>query len=284
VTLSWGTAHLALEEVTKSGRKGPAAVLGCGAVGLATARLLQSRGFEVTIYAKELPPETTSNVAGASWYPSLIVDEALRTPDFDAQFEKAARFSHRYFQGLVGERYGVHWREQYNLSDAPIGEPWEFALLRDLFPEPRALPPSEHPFASPYVVVDNMMFIEPPVYLATLLEDFRLGDGRLRVRAFATPAEVGALEESIVVNCTGLGARELFGDRDLVAVKGQLSVLLPQPEVDYAVATNDLYMFPRRDGILLGGTRERSVETHEANLAAEGRILQGHKLIFDEMR
>src|SRR5262249_22276522 len=42
VTLSWGSAHLALEEVAKSGRGGPAAVLGCGAVGLATARLLQS--------------------------------------------------------------------------------------------------------------------------------------------------------------------------------------------------------------------------------------------------
>jgi len=284
VTLSWGTAHLALEEVTKSGRKGPAAVLGCGAVGLATARLLQSRGFEVTIYAKELPPETTSNVSGASWYPSLIVDEALRAPGFDAQFEKAARFSHRYFQGLVGERYGVHWREQYTLSDAPIGDPWEFVWLRDLFPETRALATSEHPFASPYVVVDNMMFIEPPVYLAAVLEDFRLGNGRVRVRTFATPAEVGALEESIVVNCTGFGARELFGDRDLVAVKGQLSVLLPQPEVDYAVATNDLYMFPRRDGILLGGTRERGVETHEPDQAAEGRILQGHKLIFDGMR
>jgi len=129
-----------------------------------------------------------------------------------------------------------------------------------------------------------MMFIEPPVYLAAVLEDFRLGNGRVRVRTFATPAEVGALEESIVVNCTGLGARELFGDRDLVAVKGQLSVLLPQPEVDYAVATNDLYMFPRRDGILLGGTRERGVETHEPDQAAEGRILQGHKLIFDGMR
>jgi glycine/D-amino acid oxidase-like deaminating enzyme len=56
VTLSWGSAHLALEELAKSGRRGPAAVLGCGAVGLATARMLQSRGFDVTIYARELPP------------------------------------------------------------------------------------------------------------------------------------------------------------------------------------------------------------------------------------
>jgi glycine/D-amino acid oxidase-like deaminating enzyme len=64
VTLSWGTAHLAVEEALKTNQT-KYAVLGCGAVGLATARLLQRRGFEVTIYAKDLPPNTTSNIAGA---------------------------------------------------------------------------------------------------------------------------------------------------------------------------------------------------------------------------
>lgn len=284
VTLSWGSAHLAMEEVAKSGKGGPAAILGCGAVGLATARLLQNRGFDVTIYARELPPDTTSNVAGASWYPSLVVDEGLRTSVFDLQFERAARFSHRYFQGLVGDHYGVHWREQYFLSDGPIEDPWEYTLLRDLFPETRKLRPSEHPFASQYVLVDNMMFIEPPVYLMALLRDFRLAGGRVRVGALATSAEVAALPEALIVNCTGLGARELFGDRDLVSVKGQLTVLLPQPEIDYALATNDLYMFPRRDGILLGGTHERGVETREPNLEAERRILEGHRATFDRMR
>ena len=88
-----------------------------------------------------------------------------------------------------------------------------------------------------------------------------------------------------MINCTGLGARELFGDRELTPVKGQLTVLLPQPEVDYAVATDeDLYMFPRRDGILLGGTQERGVETQEPNRDAERRILTSHKAIFDAMR
>ena len=227
VTLSWGSAHLAVEDVAKSGKGGPAAVLGCGVVGLATARLLQSRGFDVSIYARELPPDTTSNVAGASWYPSLVVEEGLRTPAFDVQFERAARFSHRYFQGLVGDHYGVHWREQYYISDAPIEDPWEYTLLSDLFPASRHLRPSEHPFASKYVVVDNMMFIEPPIYLMALLRDFQLGGGRVRVRAFASASEVAALAEPILINCTGLGARDLFGDRDLVSVKGQLTVLLP---------------------------------------------------------
>lgn len=285
VTLSWGTAQLALEKVGESGRIGPVAVLGCGAVGLATARLLQDRGFDVTIYARELPPETTSNLAGASWYPSLVIDASLRTPKFDRQFERAARFSHRFFQGLVGERYGVCWREQFFLSDVPADEPWEYTLLRDLFPEGRSLARSEDPFSSPHVFVDTMMFIDPRVYLDALLRDFRLAEGRVQVRAFATPDELGQLHEPIIVNCTGLGARELFGDRDLVGIKGQLTVLVPQPEVDYAVATDEyLYMFPRRDGILLGGTQERGVETLEPNLAAERRILEGHMSIFDGMR
>jgi D-amino-acid oxidase len=284
VTLSWGTAELAVEQIATSGRIGPAAILGCGVVGLATARLLQGRGFGVTIYARELPPDTTANVAGALWYPHLVVDEAHRTPVFDAQFERAAQFSYRYFQGLVGDRYGVSWREQYFLSSAPIEDPWEYALLRGLLPEPRRLHPSEHPFGPRHALVDNMIFIEPPVYLTALLRDFRDAGGRVQVRAFTTAAGIAALPEPIVVNCTGLGARELFDDRELMAVKGQLVVLHPQPEVDYAVLTDDdLYMFPRRDGILLGGTHEHGVETREPNAEATQHILAGHKAIFDGM-
>jgi glycine/D-amino acid oxidase-like deaminating enzyme len=134
------------------------------------------------------------------------------------------------------------------------------------------------------VLVDTMMFIEPPIYLPALLGDFRDAGGRVHVRTFATPADVAALAEPVVVNCTGLGARELFGDRELTAVKGQLTVLLPQPEVDYALLTeDDLYMFPRRDGILLGGTHEHGVETREPNAEAGRSILAGHQAIFDTM-
>jgi len=101
VSLSWGTANLAADLARQSDAR-QAAVLGCGAVGLATARLLQDRGYGVTIYARELPPNTTSNIAGAQWLPVTVADAPRRTPAFDAQFLAASRFAFRYYQTLVG--------------------------------------------------------------------------------------------------------------------------------------------------------------------------------------
>jgi glycine/D-amino acid oxidase-like deaminating enzyme len=253
---------------------------------LATARTLQRRGFDVTIYAKDLPPETTSNIAGASWFPSSVVQDERRTPNFNVQFERAARFAHRQYQLLVGDEYGVHWREQYALSDADDddgNQSWDYTMLRDLFPAPRRLKPAENPFPVKHAYVDNMMFIETSVYLNALLRDFYIAGGRVHRVAFAEPRQLGSLSEPVVINCTGLGSRELFGDRELEPVKGQLTALIPQPEVNYAMVSSGLYMFPRRDGIMLGGTFEHGVETLEVNREAEKRIIAGHQRIFSRM-
>src|SRR4051794_19691958 len=90
ITLSWGTAKLAVD-MGAPGYAGPVAVLGSGVVGLSTARLLQESGFNVTIYAKDLPPNTTSNVAGGWWYPVTLVDHDFITPAFNEQFAAACR-------------------------------------------------------------------------------------------------------------------------------------------------------------------------------------------------
>ena len=76
------------------------------------------------------------------------------------------------------------------------------------------------------------------------------------VREFASANDAAALPEPVVMNCTGLGSATLFKDDQLTPVKGQLTFLLPQPEVDYIYLRGELYMFPRRDGILLAGTHE----------------------------
>src|SRR5579863_8630772 len=73
ITLSWGTAQLAVEEAAKTEAR-DCAVLGCGVVGLSTARLLQLRGYHPVIYTKDMPPATTSNIAGGLWDPVTVYD------------------------------------------------------------------------------------------------------------------------------------------------------------------------------------------------------------------
>ena len=283
VTMSWGTADLAARLALDAPAR-TIAVLGAGAVGLATARLLQLRGASVTIYAAALPPDTTSNIAGAQWFPFYAYGRGALVGPFRDQFLAAARFSYRWFQSLVGASYGVRWMTNYALSDAPFAQ--EDGLMglqspiRELIPELADLQRDAHPFAAAYVRRFDTMMIDPAVYLDAVLRDVRLAGGSIVVRRFETAADLAALPEPTIVNCTGLGARTLFGDDQLTAVKGQLTVLLPQPEVDYAVLHSDLYMFSRRDGIVLGGTHENGVFTLEPDLAAKQRILAGHAQLF----
>jgi D-amino-acid oxidase len=62
MSLAWGCGAMAADLALEHSQR-RAAVLGCGSPGLTAARQLQRRGFEVTIYAMEIPPYTTSNMS-----------------------------------------------------------------------------------------------------------------------------------------------------------------------------------------------------------------------------
>jgi D-amino-acid oxidase len=282
VTLSWGTAHLAVEEAARTGHR-QHAVLGCGAVGLATARLLQRRGYDVTIYAKQLPPETTSNVALGMWGPVGLNPNA--PAEFRDKFTRAARLSHRYFQDLVGDYYGVRWVEFYSGSSAERIAALKRDPFRDLYVDLQELGPKDHPFPAPSVLRWMNLQIEPPVYLNALTRDFQLAGGRIIVRDFADVSSVLALPEPVVVNCTGLGARSLFDDQTVNPVKGQLIVLPPQPEVDYMCDVKS-DVVSRKDGVLLGGGRlsEPNSWTLEPDEQARRASMAEHIAFFAGMK
>lgn len=279
VALSWGTAHLAVERALQQPAR-RAGVIGCGAVGLASARLLQDHGFEVTLYARELPPDTVSNVAGAHWAPSSLLDAEHRTPAFAAQLAAAMRFAHRRFQLLPDQRYGIRWMPLYLVSGQATYAPgWAWSQAPELV-RSRTHPPGAHPFGDRYVHETRTMIIEPSIYLPAMMDAFRLAGGRIERRALHSPQDVAALAEPVAVNCTGLGARDLFGDASMVPIKGQLTVLAPQPGIDFAVIGGGYYLFPRRDGVQLGGTHERGEWSTAPDPQASVRILEGHRRLF----
>jgi glycine/D-amino acid oxidase-like deaminating enzyme len=291
ITLCWGTAQLAAD-LAADVDAGPArdcAVIGCGVIGLTTARTLQQRGYRTTIYTQAMPPATTTNMAGGLWEPVSLYDLERVTPQFRTQFVTAARFAFRHFQFLSGGGKSIRWMPLYTLSNSgPFparDENDPNSDIEPLYPDARQLPPAENPFGTPYAYRRYSMLIEPGPFLEMLLRDFELGGGKVVVRTFSSPRDLAGLPERLIFNCTGLGSRTLFNDQELTPIRGQLSVLLPQEEVNYmTLGPRNTYMFPRSDGIILGGSFDRGVSNLEPDPAISDRILSGNRAIFDNMR
>ena len=278
ITLSWGSSRLAVD-LGLAGHSGPVAVIGSGVMGLTTARLVQEAGFPVTIYAKELSPDTTSFVAGGQISPFGHFREDEVTPEWRRQFLAAMAYSWRRFAGMVGDKYGIRWLPTYEQgSDAGAPE------LEAYSPNSQRLTAAQHPFPVEPMVRFDTMYVETGRFLAQLTAEFLTAGGTMRLRDFASPADVAALAEGLVFNCTGIGARALFGDEGMIPVRGQLAILRPQSEIRYAASGEWGYMFPRADGIILGGTFERGEWSRVPDPARIARILASHKRVFDGFR
>ena len=280
ITLSWGSSKLATE-LGLPGHSGPVAVLGSGIMGLTTARLVQEAGLPVTIYTAALPPLTTSNVAGGQISPFGHFRNDSVTPEWRAQFERAMRYSWDRFQLMVGDRYGIRWLPTYEQVDPG---PFEGSPLDVYQPGLRKLEPGDHPFPIEDLARFNTMYVETPRFLRELTADLLAAGGAMKVRAFASPAEIARLDERLVFNCTGLGSRQLFGDEGLYPVRGQLAVLRARSDVDYAYSVRGGYMFPRGDGVLLGGTFERNVWEAVPQPDDIARIMNRHRQLHAGFR
>ena len=309
MSIGWGCGVMVAEMAQDTGQR-RVAVIGCGSPGLTTARQLQRRGFEVTIYAMTVPPDTTSNMSLAGFTPTTaLVSNTRRTPAWDAQLVRAAEISYRQLQLMVSQNYGVYWLDAYNATDDTTppqggggrGEGGgrgggDTASDADLLPDHlrpnrnrELLGPGEHPFSTKYATRTLALSIEPSIYLDALVRDFLLSGGRIVIRKFDTPRDLMSLTEPVVVNCTGLGSFTLFDDKELVPIKGQLTVMVPQPEVQYraggrAPSGANASMNPRSDGIVVGNLQDRGNWSLEPDEDVRQRNVDAAIEFFGAMR
>jgi len=307
-SLSWGSAEIARGLALEGGTR-EVAVIGCGALGLTTATLLQRAGARVTIYASERLPQARSARATGLWTPdSRIADADQVDATFAALWKRMARTSwamHQTYVGLPGEP--VAFLDRYALQGGPQGPTRpatapapatdppgparvrfaEYAdLLNDIVPQSHALERAEHPFPVQGARVGPNMQFNIAELGHRLTTDFLAEGGRIEARTFHTPGDLAALTEPVVVNCTGYGARALFGDDSLVPVRGQMAWLPPQPEVRYSVYYDGVGLISRPDGVgvqaLRGGDMVGYGDATETANQAEAEAAIGRAaILFD---
>ena len=264
-SLSWGAGTIAARNAMSGGEK-DIAVLGAGALGLTTATVLQQAGASVTIYARERMFEARSSRATGSWTPdSRIAAVGSTSPDFAARWEEMTRISYRTFQtylGLPGDP--VQWQDRYVLLDKDLGQgaeaspntdPVQFqtywSRIPDLSHRSQTLPAGSHPFPVETVRRGTAMQFNIAAYARLLTSEFLIAGGRIETREFHTPADLAPLRQKVVVNCTGYGARALWKDDTVTPVRGQITWLVPQPEVNYGLYYNGVSTVSRHDGLVV---------------------------------
>jgi D-amino-acid oxidase len=271
ITLSWGCAQEVVSMVRMRGlaANDSIAVLGAGAMGLTAASLLLALNLKLTIYAKEFPPHTTSNVAGGQWAPSMVNH---RDP---VQFTRILRGAHQEHKRR-GAAYGVSPRENYTLVHASNFE----SCPPDVIPRPVSF--AHLPFA--HLTSRGFgyatLLVEPPIFLTKMQADLHAANVRFVQHELATLSQISNLSENIVVNCTGLGSKAICNDRLMHSVKGQLVLLPPQSNLQYLFAGHHGYVFPRQDCVVVGGSEEMDVEDPTPDMQICKAILSNMKGLF----
>ncbi|HMP39958.1 MAG TPA: FAD-dependent oxidoreductase [Roseiflexaceae bacterium] len=227
-------------------------VIGAGVSGLSCAIRLQEAGHRVRIWAASQPPHTTSNIAAAVWYPYRAYPEALVGAWGAATYAELLRLAKQPQTGVV-QCPGIE------LFPSVTPDPW----WRDAVPDFRHATAAELPPGYSDAYLFSAPVIEMPRYLPYLIERFAAAAGTIETRRLSRIDEAFSAAE-VVVDCAGLGARELLGDHSLLPIRGQIvrvaQVGIERFTLDDHGPGGVTYIVPRSGDIILGGTADEGRE------------------------
>jgi D-amino-acid oxidase len=241
-------------------------VVGAGISGLTTAISLLEAGHGVQIVAAEPSATTTSALAAAVWFPTHV-----------GPWERVLRWGEDTYDVLAIHAEmdvpGVVMRESLGLYRQPPGEPeWAAAVGGVRVADADELPPGYR-----YGLRFAVPLAEMPIYLPWLVARVRELGGEFTQQHVQSLHEVGGGAD-LVVNCAGLGARELIGDRAVHPVRGQI-VRVTNPGLTMSVRDEQhpggrAYVHPRQNDCILGGTLDEGRWDTTVDMAVGAAIIE----------
>ncbi len=236
-------------------------VIGSGVIGLSAARCLQLSGYDVRIITRELPLATTSVAAGAMWSASGL----------EGRGRNWAAVTLQHLLPLTKEaNSGITLQRMREVYAEKVPDPW----YRDRLPFFQRL--SKHELRGRLVdgYLMDVPMVAPPIYLERLRDQFLGAGGKLEERTIETLDEL-VYEAPLLVNCSGVGARDLANDEAVYPLRGQ-TMLLDAAGIRVGYMDNEAidHIFPRADGVLIGGVKVKGDWNRQLDPAIAADIMR----------
>lgn len=220
-------------------------VVGCGIAGLTSALALQEKGWKVRIVAKEKFDLTLSHKVGAIWFPFEV------HPIEKAKIWGAKAYD-RYKQEILLNN-GVSFIPFTVVYNENSDTSWTKRLPKNAVRDARE---NELPKNAQSAYVATVPLAEPPLYLPNLFARFIKNGGSFEQMEITTLEQLANLDD-YVVNCMGLGAKDICKDDKLTAMRGQIlraDYLDVQSCVNSTQAGSLSYIIKRSTDCIIGGT------------------------------
>lgn len=218
-------------------------VVGSGVSGLSSAVNLQQAGFDVTIITRDMPQSTTSMAAGAVWYGEGTIGKS----------REWASATLKHFQALAGtENSGLQIVRLREVFPYRVPDPW----FIDQLPYYARIATNELPKGFVDGMVMDVPVVESPRYLQFLSDQFLANGGAFDLREIESLDDLKQ-EHALIVNCTGVWAKHVADDPSVYPIRGQ-TIVVDAPDVTqgYMDDASFTYLFPRQDGVLIGGVAD----------------------------
>ena len=220
-------------------------VVGAGVSGLSTAIRLLESGHEVEIVSDKFSPETVSDVAAAIWYPFLVKPADRADKWGIVTYDVLEELSIEAPEAGVTMRDGREYLRE--IVDLP---PWNDDIAAF-----RILDEGEIPEGYVFGWEFRAPVIEMPLYMPWLRSKVEEAGGTFRHGFIEDLSDLGG---DVVVNCVGLGARELCDDLEVRPARGQILFIDQDPGVGHLDQQPETltYTIPWSDVTVLGGTAQ----------------------------